>query len=171
MRICKFISILAAAVILASFAAPALADNQPLKTTLLKGLDRTAEEWMSSKNNREMFAAVATVDLILTVGGTDDQGKVFEAMSSAMAEDKCYAGISNGGMTVSVLYFGDENSVVIFYSPSIDLGEWMMAEGSTSYPKSLMEELKSGGTFESYYQVSGERVVEILQEVSQGLGN
>ncbi len=171
MKLRKVIGILAAAVMLAAFAQPALADNMSMNTLVLKGMDRTVTEWTSSKNNREMFACVAMVDLVLTVGDTSYKDTVIAALSSAMAADKCYVSISNGGKTVSTLFFGDKNTIVIFYSPSTDHGEWNLVNGSPSDAAAMMTELKDSGAFDTYYKVSGANVLQILQQVSASLGN
>lgn len=171
MKIRKIFIILAAAVVLVSAAVPALAENRALDTAILKGMDRTVSEWMTGSGNRELFASVAMVDLVLTAGKTEDKDNVFSAMSSAMIDDKCYVGISNGGSTISALFFGEKHAVIIFYTPSLDLGEWSLIEGATADTEGVMSGLKEGGVVESYYKVSGKKVLEIIQEVSQGLGN
>ncbi len=171
MKLRKVIGILAAAVMLAAFAQPALADNMSMNTIVLKGMDRTVSEWTSSKSNRETFACVAMMDLVLTVGDTSYKDTVIGALSSAMAADKCYVSISNGGKTVSALFFGDKQTIVILYVPSTDMGEWNLTSGATPDAAAMMAALKTSGAFDTYYKVSGANVLQILQQVSAGLGN
>ena len=167
MKIRKIVSVLAAAVVLASFAFPAMADNHAMETLFMDAMDRSVPEWISGKSDREKLSCLAMCDLVRTVDGTSDEQTVMDIISSALLNDGCYIGVFNGETSVSMLYFGSDGFLIVFYTPAVGVGQWTLIPNRVPDPKVMMEGLKSDGSVESYYHVSASQILEFLSVISE----
>lgn len=162
MKIIKVISILAIAVMLSSLAGAALAaDAKSLDSTLMDTMDMSVTEWMKTSDTRNTFAALVIVELIVDNSGSDTD-KITDIVASALADKHAYIGGSS--KFVTALFFGSTGTVTVVYSPAGKTASWSYMDKSSA-PAKVMSSLKTDGTFNSYYTLSAEKVVEVLQKV------
>ena len=127
---------------------------------LLTVIDTSASEWYESSINRSLFAAVATMDIVLEF---DDQ--YVPQTSTAYANETVY--VAKSGELLILFFFGNDDAILLLYSPQINEAEISSGKSSTSSVliESLMDGLVESDAIDSYYPVDTEAAAELALEI------
>ncbi len=121
--------------------------------------------WQST-GYREQLVCFGMCDLILATGGTSDGTRVFDAVSEALILDRCYVALNLETELLLILFFGEKDTVMMYYSPGTKQGIWVISDEAIDSPNDFLREAKRAGTVNAFYKVISSEVVDLFLEVS-----
>ena len=162
----KVLSVALALLLFLTALTPVLAEediNIPLEADLLNIFDFSSTEWYSDDEHRTILAACAMFDLILTYND-----EVSAIVSAAVLNDSVY--VCKKSLSLNIFFFGEEDSIVVMFSPILETAEYFISEGVSSLlAEFAMESLVSKDMIADYYHVDGEAVLEVAQMILETL--
>ena len=132
---------------------------------LLTVMDTSASEWYKSSNNRSMFAAVATLDII------HEFGEQYNAQTTyALANDTIY--VAKDGLRLALFFHSDDGCLMFGYQPLSDTAGVVLTEESITSSvmiEYILDSMVESEAIDSYYQVDAEAAVELMLEIISSL--
>ncbi len=157
----KMLTLLLAAAMLATMAGLALAESAPAAKgpKLLSLFNLSVDDWYVDETSRVMFATCAWMDVILDQtldkSCAADIGEAVRGGSVYVAKD---------GSRLIVMCFSKKTTILVSYTP--ENGAWKVSTLSPfEHPDKTMAGLQKEGSMESYFQVSGEEMVQAYQYI------
>ena len=161
MKIRKTGALLLVLLLLAVFACQGLADDggNELDTSILDAMNMSADEWLKTSTMREYFVGIAILEMV--VSGQNDP-EITEIMSSALASEDCYITTGTAGLVITVIFFGEDSTLMISYIPLLKTATWNLISGGTSLPILVIASMKSEDLIDEYYTVDSGNVLTVL---------
>ena len=147
---------------------------EPVIPDLYIHLGHSVSEWLESRVNRALFAAISFTSLMATAnqGQEEDVSKVSEIISSSVTEDTIY--VLRFQRTVGCLFIGNECSFLLKFSPANNNATFEMLE-LTNYGETktneLLDSMVNKGTIEKYHHVEAEEFTVSSELLSNSLNN
>ena len=166
MKIKTALSLLMTMVMLLSFGGGALAEEtRTLDSTLFDAMELSIDTWMGSDTARAYFAAIAVVELAVDTEAPDTDN-ISSIVPYSLAYGQAYIASSEKNGMVSVLFFGESSSLIMAYLPGSKAAFWSYLDQMDT-PSAAMAALKSEGSFDTYYTLNSENVIEALKKIQE----
>ena len=147
---------------------------EPVIPDLYVHLGHSVSEWLESRVNRALFAAVSFASLMATAnqGQEEDVSRVSEIVSDSVAEDTIY--VLRFPKTVGCLFIGKECAFLLKFTPSNNNATFEVLE-LINYGElktnELLDSMTNKGTIEKYHHVEAEEFTVSSELLSNSLNN
>ncbi|MGN1019993.1 MAG: hypothetical protein ACI4O7_06440 [Aristaeellaceae bacterium] len=139
-----------------SGAAALAGDTITITPKLLSALDGSASDLYADEESRALFASVAFLDLVLY-----DADAFTASLGDVLSDGSVYVG--KNGLTLLLLCFGTEDTVVCLYHPLIQSMEVIVLESvSASSARGILEKLVDDDVLTSYEKVSSLDITTLM---------
>ena len=129
---------------------------------MLDSYDYSIEEWCESNTNRVIFTTCLVIDCILDLANDLTAQDQYQIFTEALAQNSVY--VAKEEDMVTAFCFGFDDVALVSYVPQFStiLMETAELDNGTDNADICMKQLYYNGTFDAYYNVDTEQVVELL---------
>lgn len=157
----KVLAFVLVAVMLMTTATTAFAAGKTAKSSLLKEMNYSATEWMSSETNQIMFVVLMIAENVNT---TFSQAET-NIISEAIVSDAVY--ITKDGLNVTVFAFGKSQTMLFMYGTGASIAQYDVIDIQSGNTLSalVMDQMVNQGTIPSYDKIDCELLMTTIQTI------
>lgn len=164
----KLVSLLLVLVLAFSVAMPAMADSKDvyIDPLLVNFFEQSVSEWYAEDASRVLFVTCVLMDIYM-----GDNTALQELAVEAIAANKTYIAKGADGKTLTVMFFASSTCLTVIYSPTLQTYSAFTTDMSSSSASYVMSRAKEDGLYASYYNISGNDVLTMLEVLMDVIGS